>query len=61
MLSSICGCNNDYLYGYSKRDLVNLLEKLKEYKLSLRDRLNISEKETFGLEIECEVVNWNEI
>ena len=52
---------NDSLSEYSKRDLVKLLEKLKEYKLSLRDKLSISEKETFGFEIECEEANWHEI
>ena len=44
---------NDVFSNFSKTDLEYLLKLIIDYKLSLRNKLDIDERETFGLEIEC--------
>lgn len=46
--------DNEIFSKLNKSDLEFLLALINNYKLSLRERINISEDETFGLEIECE-------
>ncbi len=52
---------NDVFSNFSKTDLEYLLKLIIDYKLSLRNKLDIDERETFGLEIECENANWEKI
>lgn len=52
---------NDYLSLLNKKDLYHLLYLINNYKLLLRDKINVDAEDTFGLEIECEYANRSEI
>ena len=53
--------DNESLSLLNKKDLYYLLDLINNYKLLLRDKINVGEYNTFGLEIECEQANWNKI
>lgn len=48
---------NDSLSNLTKNELIEFLELLDQYKLEYRPRLSLSERDTFGLEIECEYIS----
>ena len=52
---------NDIFSKFNKSELSNLINQINLFKLYLRDMLYIDKHNTFGLEIECEYVNWDEI
>jgi len=52
---------NDMLSYLNKKDLQYLLSLVNIYKLQLRDKINVDETESFGLEIECENARWDKI
>ena len=52
---------NEYLSLLNKKDLYHLLDLINNYKLLLRDKINVEGHNTFGLEIECEHAYWNKI
>lgn len=52
---------NDVLFYLNKKDLEYLLSLINTYKLLLREKINIDETESFGLEIECENARWDKI
>lgn len=53
--------DNELLSSLSKKDLEYLLNLINNYKLMLRDTLNIPKTETFGLEIECEHADFDKM
>ena len=53
--------DNEVFSSLNKKDLEYLLGLINLYKLSLRDKINVSTYETFGLEIECEKANWDNL
>ena len=51
--------DNDILSSISKKDLEDILNVLNKYYLEFRDKLGLSFKETFGIEIEIEnYIEW---
>jgi len=52
---------NEIFSKLSKKDLEWLLYLINDYKLLLRDKINVDETESFGLEIECENARWEKI
>lgn len=52
---------NDIFSGLNQKDLEYLLSLINMYKLTLRDKINVSLIESFGLEIECENARWDKI
>ena len=61
VFSEIKPNENEILSRLNKCDLEYLLSLINNYKLLLRDKIGVSETETFGLEIECESADWNKI
>lgn len=53
--------DNEMFKYFNKRDLEYILSLVNNYKLLLRDVINVSIDETFGLEIECEHAEWVKI
>ncbi len=49
---------NDSLSNLNKKDLKEFLSRLKKYDLEYRPSLNLKEKNSFGLEIECDHISW---
>lgn len=52
---------NDILSKFNKKDLEELLRRLKLYKISYRDSLNLGENSTIGTEIEFSTQNPNQL
>lgn len=52
MFDFLCDKGNDTLSKMNEKDKKELLELLKQYKISLKDKLNLDENITFGLELE---------
>lgn len=61
VFDQISPCSNESFSSLSSSDLDDLLFLIDNYRLVLRDTLNIPISETFGLEIECEMAEWEKI
>lgn len=57
LFSFINKSDNDIFSNFNEKDLKQLLELIKLYKINYRDSLNLEEKSTFGVEIEFETKN----
>ena len=53
--------DNEMLCMLNNKDLKYVLSLINTYKLLLRERINVDEQQTFGLEIECENAKWDKI
>ena len=53
--------DNEMLSRLSDSDIHDFLNLINQYKLVLRDGIGVNLDETFGVEIECEYVNWEKI
>lgn len=53
--------DNEIISRLSQSEICNFLKLINQYKLVLRDNIGIDLGESFGIEIECEYVNWEKI